>query len=202
MTAFGWVRYLIALLLLVTGPGSVLFWFPVHPLTRTWRRVGYRWAYVAGFGVYVLSAVVLAVYRRPLLSIEFGTSYPMIALGLLLIASAMAIHRRRHRYLTTKRLLGLPQLAPDRYPSTLLTEGAYAWVRHPRYAEVLLGCLGYALVSNYLAAYGVTAFLALSIAVLIPMEERELAERFGPAYEEYRRRVPTIMPRLVHRARE
>jgi protein-S-isoprenylcysteine O-methyltransferase Ste14 len=37
--------------------------------------------------------------------------------------------------------------------------------------------------------------------VLIPMEERELAERFGPAYEEYRRRVPAIFPRLVRAAR-
>jgi len=202
MTAFGWVRYWIALLLLVTGPGSLLFWLPIHPLTRAWRRIGYRWAYVAGFGVYLLSAVVLAVFRRPLLSIEFGTSFPAIGLGLLLIVAAISVGRRRRRHLTTRKLLGLPQLAPDRYPSTLLKEGAYAWVRHPRYLEVLLGCLGYALVCNYLAAYGVVVFLGLSFLVLIPMEERELAERFGPAYEEYRRRVPAIFPRLVRAARK
>ena len=202
MTTFGWIRYIIALLLLVTGPGSLLFWLPIHPLTRTWRRIGYRWAYVAGFGVYALSAIVLAACRRPLLSIEFGTSFPAIGLGLLLIVAAISVKRRRQRHLTTRRLLGFPQLAPDRYPSTLLKEGAYAWVRHPRYLEVLLGSLGYALVCNYLAAYGVVAFLALSFLVLIPMEERELAERFGPAYEEYRRRVPAIVPRLLRRAGE
>jgi protein-S-isoprenylcysteine O-methyltransferase Ste14 len=202
MTTFGWIRYVIALLLVVTGPGSALFWFPVHPLTRTWRRIGYRWAYVAGFGVYALSAVVLAACRRPLLSIEFGTSFPAIGLGVLLVVTATSLGRRRQRHLTTRRLFGLPQLAPDRYPPTLLKEGPYAWVRHPRYLEVLLGCSGWALVCNYLAAYGVVAFLALSFLVLIPMEERELAERFGPAYEEYRRRVPAIFPRLMRAARE
>jgi protein-S-isoprenylcysteine O-methyltransferase Ste14 len=28
------------------------------------------------------------------------------------------------------------------------------------------------------------------------MEERELVRRFGPEYEEYRRRVPALIPRL------
>jgi protein-S-isoprenylcysteine O-methyltransferase Ste14 len=201
MTTFGWIRYGIALALLVTGPGSVLFWFPIHPLTRVWRRIGYRWGYVAGYGVFALSALVLAACRRPLLSIEFGTDLFTIGPGLAFIAAGSSVRRRRQRQLKLRTLIGLPQLAPGRYPATLLTEGAYAWVRHPRYLEVLLGFLGYALVCNYLAAYGVLVFLALSFLALIPLEERELAERFGAAYEEYRRRVPAIFPRLVRTAR-
>ena len=201
MTTFGWIRYAIALMLLVTGPGSALFWFPIHPLTRVWRRIGYRWGYVAGYGVFALSALVLASCRRPLLSIEFGTSLVTIGLGLAFIVASSSIRRWR-RQLKMRTLIGLPQLAPKRYPSTLLTEGAYAWVRHPRYLEVLVGSLGYALVCNYLAAYGVVVFLALSFLVLIPLEERELAERFGAAYEEYRRRVPAIFPRLIRTARQ
>jgi protein-S-isoprenylcysteine O-methyltransferase Ste14 len=195
MTTFGWVRYVIALVLLVSGPGAVLFWFPVHPLAKLWRRVGYGWAYVAGFGAFTLSAVVLATYRRPLLSIEFGTSVATTGLGFVLIVAGGILRRCWRRQLTMRTLYGLPQLAPNRYPGRLLTEGVYAWVRHPRYLEVLVGFAGFALVSNYLAAYGVVLFLLLSFLVLIPLEERELVERFGPAYEDYRRRVPALIPR-------
>jgi len=70
------------------------------------------------------------------------------------------------------------------------------WVRHPRYLEILVGFLGWALFCNYLAAYLVWAFLVVALLILIPMEERELVQRFGPAYEEYRRRVPALIPRL------
>ena len=150
---------------------------------------------MAGFGAYTLSAVVLATYRRPLLSIEFGTNVATFGPGLVLIVAGGILRRCWRRQLTLRTLFGLPQLAPDRYAGTLLNEGAYGWVRHPRYLEVLVGFAGFALVSNYLAAYGVVLFLLLSFLVLIPLEERELVERFGPAYEDYRRHVPALIPR-------
>lgn len=196
MTTFDTIRYGIALVLLVTGPGSVLFWFPIHPLATFWRRVGAGWAYLVGFGVYALSAVVLAAWRRPLLAVEFGTSRVTLAAGVVLIVAAAALRRTWHRQLKLRTLFGLPELSPERHPQSLLTEGAYARVRHPRYLEILLAFLGYALAANYLAGYAVALFLALSILVLIPMEERELAERYGAAYVEYRRRVPALLPRL------
>lgn len=104
--------------------------------------------------------------------------------------------RRRRRQLSTRALLGRPELTPNAYPGTLLTEGIYARVRHPRYLEVLLFCTAYALISNYLAAYAVLLFMALAIGALIPIEERELRARFGAPYDAYRRRVPAVMPRL------
>jgi len=195
MHTFDTVRYVIALVLLVTGPGAALFWFPIHPFAAFWRRVGAGWGYLVGFGVYMLSAVVLTVIRRPLLAIEFGTNRIALVSGLLLVVAAAILRRIWHRQLKLRTLFGLPELSPGRHPQPLLTEGAYAHIRHPRYLEVLLAFLGYALVANYLAAYAVVLFLALSFVVLIPMEERELAERYGTAYEEYRRRVPALVPR-------
>jgi protein-S-isoprenylcysteine O-methyltransferase Ste14 len=45
----------------------------------------------------------------------------------------------------------------------------------------------------------VTAIDALVVnAMVIPLEERELLERFGGEYEEYRRRVPSRFLPLRH----
>jgi protein-S-isoprenylcysteine O-methyltransferase Ste14 len=113
-----------------------------------------------------------------------------------LVASHTWLRRGWHRQLKMSTLLGFPELAPHRYPRVLLTDGVYGRIRHPRYAEVLLGYAGFACLSNYLAAYGVVGFLVVAILALIPIEERELAQQFGAAYEEYRRRVPALIPRL------
>ena len=193
------IRYALALLLLIGGPGAVLFWFPVHPLAAFWRRVGARWGYAAGILVYVASAAVLASYRHTLLSVDFGTSAAAIALGIVLFAGQMWVQRRWRRAVTWRTLLGMPELAPDRHPGALVTNGIYARIRHPRYVQIIIGCASYACLSNYLAAYGVVAFVAIAILILIPLEERELARRFGAEYEEYRRRVPALIPRLHRR---
>lgn len=195
MSTFDAVRYYLALVLVVTGPGAALFWFPIHPFAAFWRRVGPGWAYTVGFGTYVAACVAGWAFRAPLLSIEFGTGPAVVAAGVVLILVATVLRHLWRRQLSMRILFGLPEISP-RQPQRILTEGAYAWVRHPRYVEILVGFLGWALFCNYLAAYLVWAFLVVAILIIIPMEERELAQRFGPAYEEYRRRVPALVPRL------
>lgn len=101
-----------------------------------------------------------------------------------------------HRHLTIANLLGLPEIAPDRYPRTLVTEGIYARLRHPRYVQLLIALIGYALIANYLAAYFVVALWIPAIYIIVLLEERELRDHFGKAYEDYCRRVPKFMPRL------
>jgi protein-S-isoprenylcysteine O-methyltransferase Ste14 len=201
---FDWVRLGLAWLLVVTGPGAILFWFPVHPLAGFWRRVGWRWGYVAGYGVFSLTGVALLIVglNSSLLSIEYGTNPWTIGAGVVVTAGAVIVARQRRQHLTQRMLLGLPELAPAQYPGVLLTNGIYGRVRHPRYLEILLFMLGYSLISNYLAVYGALVVMAVSLAVLIPIEERELVARFGHDYIEYRQRIPAIVPRLGGAPRE
>jgi protein-S-isoprenylcysteine O-methyltransferase Ste14 len=196
MSTFDTVRYYVALVLLVTGPGAALAWYPIHPFAAFWRRVGARWAYAVAFATYLAACYAGWVFRAPLLSIDFGTGPVVITAAVVLILASSVLRHLWFRHLSLKTLFGLPELAPHRHPGKMLTEGAYAWVRHPRYVEILVGFLGYALLSNYLAAYLVWAFSVVAILIIIPMEERELAARFGPAYEEYQRKVPALIPRL------
>jgi protein-S-isoprenylcysteine O-methyltransferase Ste14 len=95
-----------------------------------------------------------------------------------------------------KMLVGLPEIAPDKYPKRLLTDGVYARVRHPRYAEVVITVLAWGLVANYLATYVLFAATCAWVLAVVHLEERELRDRFGTQWDEYAARVPRFLPNL------
>ena len=73
----------------------------------------------------------------------------------------------------------------------------YKWVRHPLY-------LGFAIAfwatphmtgSHLLLAAGMTLYILIGIA----HEERDLSAHFGPAYDEYRKRVGMLVPGIGRR---
>jgi protein-S-isoprenylcysteine O-methyltransferase Ste14 len=190
------VRYGLALIMVVTGTPTLFFWLLIHPFVRFWRKVGPGWTYSVVWAMMALGMAVVYWARTPLLAKEFGTSYPLIVLGITCLASSVHFGLLIHRHLAFKTLIGLPELAPDRRPNRLITEGLYARVRHPRYAQFLVGLLGYALIANYLAVYVVCALWLPGIYAIVVLEERELRDRFGEEYEAYCRRVPRFVPRF------
>ena len=56
--------------------------------------------------------------------------------------------------------------------------------------QVALALLGYALIANYLAGYLVFAAWLVVMYPLVLLEERELRERFGEAYDAYCHQAP------------
>lgn len=200
MGVFDQFRYGVAFLLVAFAPASVLFWLVVHPLARFWRRVGYWWGYAAGFALSIVCATVGFRLRAFVAETDLGASAVSSVLGVLLLGVAVAMRGAWQRQLTAGTMFGLPELAPARYPGRLLTEGIYARVRHPRYLQIVVAIAGWALLSNHLAAYLVVLIVMVEMAAIIPLEERELADRFGAEYEAYRRRVPALVPRLGRHA--
>jgi protein-S-isoprenylcysteine O-methyltransferase Ste14 len=190
------VRYGLALIMVVTGTPTLFFWLVIHPFVRFWRRVGPGWTYSVVWAIMALGMAIVYWSRKPLLAKEFGTNFPLMILGILCLASSIAFWLAIRRHLALKTLIGLPELAPDRHPSRIITEGLYARVRHPRYGQFLLGLFGYALIANYLAVYVLCALWLPGIYVIVLLEERELRDRFGEEYEEYCRRVPRFVPRF------
>lgn len=189
------VRYVLAWILVVMLPPAILYWFAVHPFAAFWRRVG-RWVGLsAAFATLFASAIGLGLLAPRLLVTEYGLSWPLTAVALVLIVIAFVIQRRRKKYLTFRVLMGVPELAKEPGESRLFTEGIYARIRHPRYVEVVLATSGYALVANYLAAYVILAISIGLIWLLVLVEERELHARFGGAWEEYAARTPRFLPR-------
>ena len=192
---FDQLRYGIALFLVVFAPASVLFWVVVHPFAHFWRRVGYRWGYAAGFALSIVTALGCYRTRGWIAATDLGPYMFTTGPGIALLVAAVVLRRNLRRQLRGSILFGLPELAPDRYPGRLLTTGIYAHVRHPRYAQIVVAVLGWALLSNHLAAYAALVVVIVSLCLIIPLEERELVERFGESYEAYRRSVPALSPR-------
>ena len=192
---FDQLRYGIALFLVVFAPASMLFWVVVHPFARFWRSVGYRWGYAAGFALSIVTAVTCYRTRGWIAGTDLGPYMFTTGPGLALLVLAGVFRRHLQRQLHNRILFGLPELAPSQYPGRLLTDGVYAHVRHPRYAQIIVAVLGWALLSNHLAAYAALTVVIVSLGLVIPLEERELVGRFGEEYEAYRRRVPALIPR-------
>ncbi|MBI2161191.1 MAG: isoprenylcysteine carboxylmethyltransferase family protein [Candidatus Rokubacteria bacterium] len=66
-----------------------------------------------------------------------------------------------------------------------LTEGPYAWVRHPMYAGGVLAAFGLAYLAGSAWAFGYATVIALLLYWLSRSEEVELARRYGQAYRAY-----------------
>ena len=189
-------RYHLALIVLLVSPPVLLFWLLVHPLVEFWRRIGPRRAYLAVGGIVLLGVGTLFLIRKPLLAEEFGLSYPLLTLGVLLLIGATKLRLALVGHIDNKTLLGLPELDPESHSTVLLCQGPYARVRHPRYLQLLLALLGYAFIVNYAVIYLVFALWWAGIFVIVTLEERELSRRYGAEYTRYCQKVPRFIPRF------
>jgi protein-S-isoprenylcysteine O-methyltransferase Ste14 len=189
-------RYVLAFLVIASFPPSLLLWLAIHPFAPFWRQLGAVWTYVI-LGLPVVGYMVGAwVFRKTLLVLDLGTNVITMILAGIAFGAAVLLKRRVMAQLRFARLSGIPELSKEKYPGKLLTEGIYSRVRNPRYIEALLWVTAYALFANYLGAYIVVALCLPLIYFVVRLEERELRERFGTAYEEYCRRVPRFVPKL------
>jgi protein-S-isoprenylcysteine O-methyltransferase Ste14 len=188
-------RYYLALVCTLMLPLGLLIWIIVHPFIKFWRRVGLLWTYVMIAAVACPGVAGLFLMRRTLMAVDFGANWLLLVLGLLCVALAVRLRVSLHRHFSNKQLFGLPELAPDRYPQQLVTEGLHARVRHPRYLQFLLTAAGFALMANYLALYLMVAACLPVLWLIVILEEKELRARFGPAYDHYCRQVPRFVPR-------
>jgi protein-S-isoprenylcysteine O-methyltransferase Ste14 len=83
----------------------------------------------------------------------------------------------------------------------LVTDGIYARVRHPQYAGLFLITIGMLVQWPTILTVLMWPLLALAYYRLARREEREMAQRFGAAYEAYAASVPAFVPRLRQKER-
>jgi protein-S-isoprenylcysteine O-methyltransferase Ste14 len=78
----------------------------------------------------------------------------------------------------------------------VVTTGVYSVVRHPQYLGGLLAHLGISVLLSAWHSLLFTPLVVLLNYLIAWKEEVELVREFGAEYEEYRRTVPMLIPRL------
>jgi protein-S-isoprenylcysteine O-methyltransferase Ste14 len=167
-----------------------VYWLVLHSGVSFWRRhvrAGYMVAIVSGWGS---ASVLLWLFGSRLLNATAVPS-PVKWLGAALIAFDVLVILHVERHLGGHRMVGQAELTGT---GEMKTDGIYARIRHPRYAAMLVSTLGACLIAARPVMWLIAAIWAFVVAGMIRVEERELAARFGSAYENYRRQVPAVIP--------
>lgn len=100
------------------------------------------------------------------------------------------------KYFDALEFFGLSQLFHPEKPTAgtpvLITNGTYGLVRHPMYLFIMAALLltPYMTLDRLVMAAGVSAYLYFAI----PYEEAKCVNDFGPAYLEYRKHAPAVVP--------
>ena len=118
---------------------------------------------------------------------------PARAVGMVLTVLGVVVFRAAQRELGPA-LVATPIPVRD---AVLRESGVYAAVRHPIYAAILSALFGWALFWNSLVGLVLAAVCCFFFLAKSRYEEALLLQAF-PGYEEYRRRVPRLVP---HRGR-
>jgi hypothetical protein len=120
------LRYGRSLLLLMTLPGGVLYWFSMHPFVSFWRRLGPALTATLHLAVLGLLAFVGFYLRGTLLRRQFGTNPILITIAVPLLVLSIAMRFYITKQLSMTILIGLPEFAPAKFRPRLLTEGIYS----------------------------------------------------------------------------
>ena len=76
----------------------------------------------------------------------------------------------------------------------LIRSGPYRFVRHPIYTAIIGMFVGAAVVSGDVHAFLAVAVVTAAYLRKMRLEEQNLAQVFGPRYEEYRRETRALIP--------
>ncbi len=127
-----------------------------------------------------------------LLALPLGTPTKNFALGMVFIVIGLVVGILALR----KNRLGNFNIRPDiKEDCTLITDGIYAYIRHPMYASVLTGMLGVTIL--YLNTYTLFVYGILVINMLVKMfYEERLWQCEGEAYKEYAKNTARLIPKL------
>ena len=193
------LRHLLGVTALMVYGSGLCFWFIIHPWARFWRRLGPAPTYTIAGALLALLGTLIYRARWVLMGRDLGTHPVPLALGLagflaLLWLSARQAKGAEHLGAATR--VGLPELSAAEGPGRLVRGGLYGVVRHPIYASAAAAGIAMALIVNHVGTY---VFFLAAMPMLYGitlLEERELIDRFGEEYREYRRHVPRFIPRL------
>jgi protein-S-isoprenylcysteine O-methyltransferase Ste14 len=142
--------------------------------------------------MWVAVATITAPWRNVLV---YESNYTWIPAAVLFCAGLM-LYKLSHSEFSPTQLGGLPEILRNHSHQRLVTTGIRARVRHPVYLGHLCEMLAWSLGTGLAVCWALIAFAIVTGSVMITMEDKELENRFGEEYRQYRSRVPTVLPTI------
>jgi len=188
------IRYWLGVVVLSSWVPAIFCWVLIHPLVKFWRQTGKAAMWLVVSPIALAGVAILFYFRDSLMGEDLGTNFWLWIPAFILTVLGTYLDFARRKYLTTRILVGTPEIEGD--ASNLLTEGLYAHVRHPRYVAITASYLGFSLFANFAGVYIYLLASAPLLWLIIVLEEKELRNRFGKAYEDYAKKTPRLIPKL------
>ncbi len=148
-------------------------------------------ALLVGVGVGSLLLPVLYLFTSWLAFADYRFPGFVPWCGAVILAGALWLFWRTHADLGRNWSISLEL----RKGHQLVRHGAYASVRHPMYAAILLWDIGQGLLlENWLAGWSALVTFAALCVLRIPREEQMMRSYFGDAYRDYMCKTGRIIP--------
>ncbi len=91
------------------------------------------------------------------------------------------------------------KVAETHRTETIVTTGVYSVVRHPQYLGGLLAHAGISFLLSAGYSLLLTPLMVVLVYLISRKEEEELIREFGKEYEDYKKKVPMLIPRIRSR---
>ncbi|NWF52724.1 MAG: isoprenylcysteine carboxylmethyltransferase family protein [Nitrospirae bacterium] len=141
-------------------------------------------------------AYFLYAKRDLLLSFRIELLYILNIIGIIILVLGVILHFWTAKLLGLWGLVGLPEVS-IKARGKLVTEGPFSFMRHPTYFAHSLMFTGIFFITEVLAVGMITVVDILLIHfIIIPLEEKELLNRFGEEYRLYIKRTPRFFPHI------
>jgi len=88
------------------------------------------------------------------------------------------------------------KVAETHQPKKIITTGIYSIIRHPQYFGAILAHVGISILLSSLYSLLSTPLIIIFNYLISWKEEKELIKEFGKDYEDYKKNVPILIPKL------
>lgn len=183
----------LAVATLALWPFIPVFFLQVHGNPSFWRKLG-AYTYLIVLVEMIPIMIIVITFQGFLLGQELALGL-LLVLGASLFVLGLSLNAWTAKLLGWKSLIAYSELKPQTGPRKPVKVGPFSLVRHPTYLAHTLIFVGIFLMTGF-AGTGVLALIDFlsSYFLIIPLEERELAGRFGGDYRRYQKCVPKFFP--------
>lgn len=189
--------------------GMIVIDLVTYPMLSRWRGWLRRRGLIAWYlmevgGMWLGTTLVLILLSPWWLGWSWSGTLPLQVLGFVLLILSVAVGTWAVAKMGWARLLFAGALFPpgagaeeNDVPQRLVLEGPYRYVRNPLYVTDFALIMGAALLTSNWGLVVLAVLYAAQLALQLPLEERELRDRFGVPYRRYCELVPRFVPRTT-----